>query len=188
VRKAIAPVLAPEIECVELADLMPVPAAPTIAWRQRAAEAAVRRALTLQPQDRHLLLSGDPVAAGELAAAPSSTALDAIAVCLLDVGAATQASRLRARGDDPALLHHHQAFAEWMRGHALDPAHRLEVLSTGGWSEMRWNRLARPGPRWGMHTIDTSCMSTSEVAAQVTDWCRNALARTVPIIVPWAAD
>lgn len=62
-----------------------MPAAPTKAWRQQAAEAVVRRALELQAQGRHLLLAGDSVAAGEVLAAPSADRLDGVTVCLLDV-------------------------------------------------------------------------------------------------------
>lgn len=47
--------------------------------------------------------------------------LEAIAVCLIDVTAEVQAPRLTARGDDPALLMHHRAFADWMRHQARGP-------------------------------------------------------------------
>lgn len=110
VRRAVARRLSPEVECIELRDVVAVPAFPDIAWRQRATEAGVQRALELQAQGRHLLLSGDPVAAGEVLAAPSADGLDGVAVCLLDVSAAAQAARLARRGDDPSLLPHHQAF------------------------------------------------------------------------------
>ena len=71
--------------CVELGDVVDVPRAPTLAWRQQATEAVVTRALELQGRGRNLRLSGDPVAAGEVIAAPSADRLDGIAVCLLDV-------------------------------------------------------------------------------------------------------
>jgi hypothetical protein len=116
---------------VELGDVFEVPRLPTLAWRQQATEAVVQRALQLQAQGRHLLLSGDPVAAGEVIAAPSATRLNGVAVCLLDVSADAQAARLGRRGDDPAPLEHHLAFADWMRGHARDPHHRPHVLSDG---------------------------------------------------------
>jgi hypothetical protein len=111
-----------------------------IAWRQRATEAVVRRALELQAEGRHLLLAGDPVAAGEVLAAPSADRLEGAAVCLLDVSADAQAARLSHRADDPSLLSHRQAFGQWMRGHARDPRHMPHVLSTNGWEAMRWER------------------------------------------------
>ena len=120
-RRLVAGELEPEVECVELHDVVPMPSVPTLAWRQRATEAVVCHALKLQEDGRHVLLAGDPVAAGEVLAAPSADRLDGIAVCLLDVDRDTQAARLLARGDDPALLVHHVAFAEWMRAHAADP-------------------------------------------------------------------
>jgi hypothetical protein len=95
---------------VELFDIMAVPALPDKAWRQRATEAVVRRALDLQAHRRHLP-SGDPVAAGEVLAALPAVGLDGIAVCLLDVSADAQVARLTHRGDDPSLMPHHQAFA-----------------------------------------------------------------------------
>lgn len=137
VRAVLEPDLSPAVECVELSDLTPLPTVMTRAWRQQAAEAAVRRAIELQASGRHLLLSGDPVPAAEVVAAPSATGLDAIAVCLLDVAPEAQAERLAARGDDPALLPHHQAFAEWMRKQAADPLHMTHVVSNGGWEQMR---------------------------------------------------
>jgi len=123
-----------------------------------ATEAVVCHALELQGHGRHLLLAGDPVAAGEVLAAPSADRLDAIAVCLLDVDTDAQAARLVARGDDPALVVHHVAFAGWMRRHAADPHHRPEVLQTGGWEQMRWDRWSRLGDKggWAMHVLDTS--------------------------------
>lgn len=185
VRRFVAPKLAPEIECVELRHVVNVPALPTIAWRQKATEAAVMRALELQVDGRHLLLSGDPVAAGEVLAAPSADALEGIAVCLLDLSAEAQAARLANRGDDPTLLVHHHAFADWMRAHARDPGHMPHVLSTNGWQEMRWERWTRPGPcqdTWGMRVLDTSTLSETEVAKRITTWCRHALAGGAPVM------
>ena len=182
VRAAIEPELSPIVECVELADIVAVPAAPTLAWRQRATEAVVRRALELQQSGQHLLLAGDPVAAAEVVAAPSASALDGLAVCLLDLSPEAQARRLAIRGDDPSLLVRHQAFAEWMRRHASDPLHMPHVLSTGGWDEMRWDRLTRLTPSWRIHLIDTSPMTRRVVAETVLDWCRSVLAGHEPIL------
>ena len=174
--------LSPLVECVELGQIAAVPPIPTKAWRQRATEAVVRRALELQQNGRHLLLCGDPVAAGELAATPSATALDGLTICLLDLSPEAQAQRLANRGDDPALLHHHQAFAEWMRRHADDPLHMTHVLSTDGWDQMHWDRLAALAPAWEMVRLDTTAMTPDSVAEAVLNWCRRALAGDGPII------
>lgn len=182
VRRAIARELCPVVECVELRDVVAVPVAPTLAWRQRATEAVVRRALELQRSGRHLLLSGDPVAAAEVVAAPSAPALTGLAVCLLDLAPEVQASRLAARGDDPALLADHQAFAEWMRAHAGDPLHMPHVLSTGGWDQMRWERLTDLRSSWRTHVIDTSAMTRPAVAEAVLAWCRSVLAGQAPVL------
>jgi hypothetical protein len=172
--------LSPVVECVELGHVVDVPAIPTKAWRQYATEVVVRRALQRQREGRHLLLSGDPVAAGEVVAAPSAVALDGLAICLLDLSPEAQGARLAARGDDPALLHRHQAFAEWMRGHADDPLHMTHVLSADGWEEMRWDRLAALASAWRMVRIDTTAMTRDGVADAVLEWCRQALGGQAP--------
>ncbi|HEX4010114.1 MAG TPA: hypothetical protein VHX62_08905 [Solirubrobacteraceae bacterium] len=179
--------MSPQVECVELNDVVAVPAFPDVVWRQRATEAVVQRALELQAQDRHLLLSGDPVAAGEVLAAPSAVKLDGVAVCLLDVSPQVQAARLADRGDDPALLPHHQAFAEWMRGHARDPRHMPHVLSTNGWESMRWDRWSEIDPvggKWGMEVLDTSQLTRAEVAGEILAWCRRVLCGEATVLHP----
>jgi hypothetical protein len=181
-RRLVADKLEPAVECLELHDVVPIPRVPTLAWRQRATEAVVCRALERQEQGRHVLLAGDPVAAGEVLAAPSADRLDGIAVCLLDLDGDTQTTRLMARGDDPALLVSHLAFADWMRGHAADPHHRPEVLQTDGWEQMqweRWNGLHDAGA-WAMHVLDTSRLTTDAVASELLAWCRRALAGQAP--------
>jgi hypothetical protein len=182
VRALVAPELSPRVVSVELADLAPLPSSRTLTWRQQNAETAVRRAVELQAAGRHLLLAGDPVPAIEVIAAPSAPQLDAVAVCLLDASAEVQAARLTARGDDPTLLVHHQAFAEWMRGQASDPLHMAHVVSEDGWHEMRWERLEHLADSWRMHTINTSQLSREEVAAHALAWCRRALAGDAPVL------
>jgi hypothetical protein len=181
-RAAVEEALSPLIECAELKDLVEIPPVPTLAWRQRATEQAVQRALRLEDLGRHLLLSGDPVAAAEVAATPSAPALDGFAACLLEVSADAQAARLASRGDDPALLPRHQAFAAWMRGQAGDPLHRLDVLRGDGWDEMRWDRLEAIGAAWRMRVIDTTAMSREAVAQAVLDWCRAVLEAKAPLL------
>lgn len=181
-RSIVAAELAPFVEAIELLAVAPRPVAMTRVWRQQTAEAAVRRALELQSVGRHLLLAGDPVPAIEIVAAPSADKLEAIAVCLLDADAESQAERLSARGDDKALLPHHQAFAEWMREQALDPMHITHVVSNGGWAEMRWDRLPPMADHWDMHTIDTSHLAPPAVALAVLDWCQQALTGGAPVL------
>jgi hypothetical protein len=180
VREMIEPDLCPAVECVELVHLAPLAAARTRVWRQQITDRAVRRAIDLQACGRHLLLCGDPVPAAEVVAAPSATSLDSIAVCLLDVSRTRQAERLAARGDDPALLVHHQAFADWMREQATDPLHMTHVVSDGGWEQMRWERLHAVGADWQMQTIDTTDMTRRAVADAVLDWSRRALSGDAP--------
>lgn len=109
--------------------------------------------MELQAERRHLLLCGDPVAAGEVLAAPSAAELDGVAVCLLDLSPEAQTSRLAGRGDDPTLLADHHAFADWMRGHD-----------------------------WSMDIVDASELAPHEVAAEVVSWCRRALHGQAPVM------
>jgi hypothetical protein len=182
-RAAIAAELAPEVVCVELGEVVPIPPWPTLAWRQESTEAVVRLALEYQADGRHLLLSGDPVAPGEVLASPSADRLDGIRACLLHADPEAQEARLRGRGDPEALFPDHVAFAAWMRGHAEDPSHVPEVLITNGWEEMRWERWIerRAGdPGWNVTTIDTSHLDLDEVAAEVLAWTRASLRGETP--------
>jgi len=167
-RIAVEAELGDELDCVELRDVVAIPAAPDVAWRQRSVEAVVQRALA---GDRDLLLAGDPVAPGELIAAPSADRLDRIAVCLLDCDAASQTERLRRRGEPEELLPRHVAFADWMREHVRDPGHMPEVIMSNGWDAMRWERLA--GADWSFDVIDTSGRVPADVAADALAWVRT---------------
>jgi energy-coupling factor transporter ATP-binding protein EcfA2 len=181
VRESISGAVGDDIEAVELRHLGAVPANPDIAWRQRMAEQAVVRAAELAAQHRHLLLAGDPVAPGEVLAAPSAPSVD-IAVCLLDVTAQVQRDRLRRRGDPDELLPHHVAFADWMRRHAADPRHMPHVLADGGWAEMRWSRLHHMSTDdWQITVIDGSPLSTADTSQLVLQWIRDAVSGRAPV-------
>lgn len=185
VRAAIAAELEPAVRCVELRDVVAIPPFPDLAWRQRSTERAVRDALELQEEGRHLLLCGDPVAPGEVVAAPSAGGLDRVAACFLDCDPESQRARLLGRGDPPSLLPDHLAFAAWMRAHAADPGHAPEVLTTGGWEEMRWDRLAgrrRGDSDWNVATIETSKRSIEQVAAAALAWVEAALHGETPAL------
>lgn len=151
----------------------------SLRWRHQAVELAVQRALEAQERGTHFLLCGDPVPPGELYAAPSADQLDGLAVCLLDASAQAQRERLSARGDDPALVPHHLAFAAWMRAHVFDHRHQPEVLLHDAWEEMRWERWMRDDlaqqPPWEARIIDTTGLRPPEVSAQVAAWIREAL-------------
>ena len=189
VRNAIAPDLGPAVEAVELCHLDTIPAVPDLAWRQRMAERAVQCAGALEKCGRHLLLAGDPVAPGEVLAAPSAPSVD-IAVCLLDVTEQAQRERLRRRGDPEALLPRHVAFADWLRQHAANPAHMPHVLSIGGWEEMQWSRMTDLRDRWRIKVIDGSSLSIPDTSHLVLQWIRDAMAGRAPVFrraPQWAA-
>lgn len=169
-------------EPVELWHLGPIPTEPTVRWRQQQVEVAVRRAIELAEEGRHLLLAGDPIPAGEVLAAPSADRVD-VAVCLLDVDAGSLDARLSARQDPPELRPLHHGFAEWMRAHAVDPSYVPEAVTTDAWEEMVWERWVGrpPGPEWAMTVVDISTTPAEEVGSALADWCRRAVRGEVPV-------
>lgn len=177
VRRILASEFADVLDTAELAALGVTPQW-ELAWRHRMVEEIVQRALAAQAAGRSFLFCGDPVPPGELYAAPSSDQLGPIAVCLLDVSAAAQRERLAGRGDDPALVPSHVAFADWMRGHVIDPGHRPDVITGGGWDRMRWDRWVgrdQASAPWAAEVIDTTCLPPADVAARVAAWIRRGL-------------
>lgn len=169
-------------ENAELCTLGPIPAVPTIAWRQEQVEAAVRRAITLEAEGRHLLFAGDPVPLGEALAAPSADEID-IAACLLDVDEEAHLARFAQRNEPAEMIPLHRGFAAWLRAHATDPGHVPEAITTDAWPAMRWERWVgrAPGPEWAMTVIDTSRLTREQVGAEVADWCRRAVAGDAPV-------
>lgn len=192
VRERVTPRLGDAFEAVELHHLGSTEGI-TMARRQELAQVAARRAADLARDGRHLLLSGDPVAPGEIIAAPSAPDAGGIAACILDADAATQTRRLSERGEDPSHFELHIAFADWMREHATRPVPRLGVLSESGSPDMRWDRLkglADEDPRWRVRLIDTSSRSREEIASAVVAWIKEALSDETQVMRPesWAEE
>jgi hypothetical protein len=159
-------------------DEVGVPPGADTAWRHRADEKWVQRALEYQAAGTDLLLAGQ-TPFGELLAAPSTPRVEAISACLLDCDDATRAARLRARGPGwfartGGDLQDHLDWAAWMREHATDPSSRAEVLRHEATAnEMRWSRWSdwRPGdPRWRVRVIDTSALPVEEVVEALVEW------------------
>lgn len=159
-------------------DEVGVPPGADLSWRHRTNEAWVRRGLDYQREGVDLLLAGQ-TPLGEVLAAPSATALEAVSACLLDCDDETRLSRLEDRGPDWLArvggdMQPHLGWATWLRGHAADPAHRPEVIRRPDpASDMRWARWStwRAGdPRWRVPTIDTSRSGVEQVAARLADW------------------
>lgn len=169
-------------ETAELYDLGPIPAVPTISWRQEQVEVAVRRAIALEEEGRHLLFAGDPVPLGEALAAPSADRID-IAACLLDLADEVHLERLAQRREPEELIPLHQGFAGWMRAHATDPGYVPEALTNDAWAEMRWDRwIGRaPGPEWAMTVLDITPFTPEQLGAEVAGWCRRAVAGEAPV-------
>lgn len=169
-------------ETAELFTLGPIPAVPTLAWRQEQVEAAVLRAIALEAEGRHLLFAGDPVPLGEALAAPSADRID-IAACLLDIDEEVLLTRLARRDEPDELIPLHLGFVAWLRAHATDPGHVPEAITTDAWPEMRWERWVgrTPGPDWAMTVLDVSRLAPEDAGAAVADWCRRAVAGEAPV-------
>jgi len=122
-------------------DEIGVPVEADTAWRHRADEEWVRRALECQADGRDVLLAGQ-TPFGELLATPSALRLEAVSACLIDCEDATRESRLAVRGGS-ADLQAFAAWAEWMRRHASDPRWRQDVIRHPETeSDMQWSRWA----------------------------------------------
>ena len=176
VRRALAPRLERAFDVIELGMLGITPQW-TLSWRHHAVERVVQRALLAERDGRHFLLCGDPVPPGEVIAVPSGDRLGTIHVCLLDATPDAQRQRLVERGDDSDLIHHHVAFAAWMRQHVQDPTHRPDVIMRDGWEQMRWDRWVsgRAEPPWTTHVVDTTDVAPADVAERVFDWIQERL-------------
>jgi hypothetical protein len=159
-------------------DEIGVPPNADTAWRQRADEAWIQRALDYQAAGTDLLLAGQ-TPFGEFLAAPSVTQLEAVSACLIDCDDATRIERLRKRGPEwlastAGDLQDYLNWADWMRHHATDPAWRQDVIRHGnGESEMRWDRWVdwqAGDPRWRVRVIDTSHAPVEQVADELASW------------------
>ena len=156
-------------------DEVGVPDHPDQVWRNRTMQRWVRRALAYQHEGIDLLLSGQSPL-GEVLACPSAPELDGIAVCLVDVVDELRRDRLARRPDAPRSVRHLDAllgWAEWHRGHARDPRHLPEAITSRSWPDMAWERWSgwtAGDPRWHTHVLDTSTESVGESAGQLADW------------------
>jgi hypothetical protein len=158
-------------------DELHVPVGADTAWRQRANEAWVRRALAYQARGLDLLLAGQ-TPFGELLATPSAPHLAGISACLLDCDETTQRARLRKRGDGwraptGGTVQDYVNWAAWMRQHAADPRARPEVITSGAAPGQRWERWsdwATGDPRWRVRVIDSTVATIEEIADTVLDW------------------
>ena len=159
-------------------DEIGVPPGPDTAWRHRANEHWVRRALGYQEEGADLLLAGQ-TPFGELLAAPSAPRLEAISACLIDCADETRVARLQARGPEwfartAGDLEDYLSWAAWMREHAADPSWRPDVIRHEATEdEMRWSRWSgwtAADPRWRVRTIDTSAQPVEQVAAALVEW------------------
>jgi hypothetical protein len=162
-------------------------------WRQRSMEHWVRRALDYQDAGLDVLLTGQSPL-GEVLACPSAVDLNGIAACLIDVADDERLLRLERRDPGkwgPDRTRSFIGWARWQRGHAADPRHVAEAITTGGWPRMEWQRWSgwtSGDPRWIVTVIDTTGRTVEQSTADLRGWV--ATARAGRLIVPrgWAVE
>lgn len=178
-------------------DEIVVPAGADTAWRHRANEEWLRRALEYQEEGTDMLLAGQ-TPFGEVLAAPSASQQAAISACLIDCDDETRSARIQARGPEwcartGGKLQDYLNWAAWMRAHASYPSWRIDVIRhEGSESEMHWSRWAEwaaGDPRWHVRVIDTSAMPAEEVTTNLIEWINEerALLREGKHPLPGAA-
>lgn len=177
-------------------DEIGVPADAGNDWRHVANELWVQRALDLQAEGTHLLLSSQ-TPLGELLATPSASKLEGIGNVLIDVADEVRLRRLDERdpGKWPApTLESFVRWGEWHRQHVHDPQHAPDVIVKSSSVAMAWDRWAvwRAGdPRWQTQVIDTTDRSVESAAQDLIKWIREQLDQlasgTLPLHQGWAA-
>lgn len=153
-------------------DELGVPDGADLQWRQRGLETWLRRVLAYQAGDIDVVLLGQSPL-GEVLAAPSAPLLDGLATCVLDVADDERVRRLERRDPgkwSPAQLDAFVRWGAWHRGHAADPGHHPEVLTTGGWPEMAWDRWPAHAADWPVPVLDTTGRTVGETEAALRDW------------------
>ena len=162
-------------------DEIEVPENADAAWRQRANEAWIKRALEYQHRGTDVVLAGQ-TPFGEFLASPSSPRLEAISACLLDCSDDVRLERLRRRGAGwrarvPGELDDYVNWAAWMRGHASDPEFMTYVIrQEASPADMRWDRWSDwkcGDPRWRVRIIDTSTLPVEQLAAELLGWIES---------------
>jgi hypothetical protein len=152
-----------------------VPRTPPPHWRNHNTEEWIGRALDYQADAVDLLLTGQ-APLGEVLAAPSAPLLNAIAVCLVDVGDEDRRRRLSERDSDRWSGSDADTFnnwAAWHRGHARDPRHRLDVITANSAPVMAWHRWSSwtaEDPRWQTQVIDTTGRPLETSIGELEQW------------------
>ena len=160
-------------------DEIGVPSAADLVWRQRGLERWLRRVLDYQSRGVDVLLTGQSPL-GEVLAAPSAVHLHGIAACLLDVADEERLRRLEHRDPGRWQAAEKRAFvgwARWHRAHAADPGHHRDVLMSGGWPRMRWDRWtawSKGDPRWDVRVVDSTARPVRETQAELREWVVGA--------------
>lgn len=151
-------------------DEVDVPPDADTAWRQKTAEAWVRRALDYQTDGRDMLLSAQ-LPLGELLAAPSSPDLDGVRSCLLDCSDYERIERIRSRdGGSDRATQDMLCWAVWMRMHAREPSWCPDVITGEADPFMQWGRwsdLTANDSEWPVQRVDSTGLTVDETARAV---------------------
>jgi hypothetical protein len=66
-----------------------------------------------------------------------------------------------------------QEALKWLRMHADDPQWRQDVIRTGSWEAMRWERWdswRRGDPRWDIWVLDTLHHTIEDTTGRLAAW------------------
>ncbi|TSA87309.1 hypothetical protein FNU79_05345 [Deinococcus detaillensis] len=107
---------------------------------------------------------------GEVLAAPDAPRLEGIRHLLVDLSDVERIRRLMTRGDDQ-VTQETLNWAAWLRVHQVMPDWRPNVLMSGGWPAMRWERWhGREADYWPGLTLNVSGLTPAESAERVLAW------------------
>lgn len=138
-------------------------------WRQESTEAWLQKLLK---EDRDSCLHGQMVL-GEILACPSSSKLDKVNICLLDVNDFERIQRLRKSNTHGSVDQHMLNWSAWLRMHHQDPQWMQQVVKEDCWNQLNfsnWENLDNWTEKANIQFIETTKLSIKEVAAKVAQW------------------
>ena len=137
-------------------------------WRQETTEKWLQKLLR---DDKKACLIGQ-IILGELLACPSAKQIDNVNFCLLDVSDFERNQRLKKRniyGADQNMLN----WSAWLRMHHQDPQWMQHVIKKNSWEGLNfssWDQLENWSNRKNSEILDTTDLTSPQVALSVYDW------------------
>jgi hypothetical protein len=152
-------------------DDIGVPDGADTKWQQKSTEKWLQQLLS-DGKDACLL---GQIVLGEILACPSAKQIDKVNFCLLDVSDFERIQRLKKRntsGADQNMLN----WSSWLRMHTSNPQWMQHVLKEDCWDKLDfsvWDQLANWDSKAIVKTLDTTGLSTNQVAKSVANWAKK---------------